>query len=81
MAIGRNGELLTPKDSAYLGLRDADVLLTVKEVAAILRVPVSWVYERTRRRGFEMLPYLKVGKYLRFRLSEVQNYLEKLRHA
>lgn len=81
MVLGRNGEPLAPKGSANLGLRDADVLLTVKEVAEILRVPVSWVYERTRRRGFEMLPYLKVGKYLRFRLSEVQKYLEKLRHA
>ena len=81
MVLGRNGEPLAPKGSANLGLRDADVLLTVKEVAEILRVPVSWVYERTRRRGFEMLPCLKVGKYLRFRLSEVQKYLEKLRHA
>jgi len=27
-------------------------LLTVSEIAQTLRVPVSWVYERTRRRGF-----------------------------
>ena len=56
-------------------------LLTVKEVAAILRVPVSWVYERTRRRGSEQLPYIKMGKYLRFRLPEIEQYLEQLRRA
>jgi len=29
----------------------AEELLTVSEVAAALKVPVSWVYERTRRSG------------------------------
>ena len=28
-----------------------DDLATVEEIAAFLRVPTSWVYERTRRRG------------------------------
>jgi len=56
-------------------------LLTVHEVAELLKVPVSWVYERTRRRGTERLPHLKVGKYLRFRLSEIEEYLEALRRA
>ena len=54
-------------------------LLTVKEVAEILRVPVSWVYERTRRRGGERLPHVKVGKYLRFRQSDLAAYVETLR--
>ena len=56
-------------------------LLTVEEIAAFLRVPKSWVYERTRRRGAERLPHVKLGKYLRFRLSEVAAYLEKLRRG
>lgn len=56
-----------------------EVLLTVSEVAELLRVPVSWVYERTRRRGDERLPHIKVGKYLRFRLSEIARFLEALR--
>ena len=29
----------------------AEELLTVSEVAAALKVPVTWVYERTRRSG------------------------------
>ena len=57
-----------------------DTLLTVKEVAEILRVPVSWVYERTRRPGLDRLPHLKVGKYLRFRLEEIERYLEQFAH-
>ena len=56
-------------------------LLTVEEIATILRVPKSWVYERTRRRGLERLPHLKLGKYLRFRLCEVEGFPEKLRRA
>ena len=58
-----------------------EALLTVHEVAELLRVPVSWVYERTRRRGMERLPHIKIGKYLRFRLREVESYLENLRRG
>ena len=60
---------------------ESEALLTVHEVAELLRVPVSWVYERTRQRGMNRLPHLKVGKYVRFRLSEVEEYLETLRRA
>jgi len=60
---------------------ESEALLTVHEVAGLLRVHVSWVYERTRRRGIERLPHLKVGKYVRFRLSEVEEYLERLRRG
>ena len=60
---------------------EAEALLTVHEVAELLRVPVSWVYERTRQRGIERLPHIKIGKYLRFRLREVESYLENLRRG
>jgi len=56
-----------------------DSLLTVAEVAQLLRVPVSWVYERTRRRGTERLPHLKLGKYLRFSQPEVLGWLARMR--
>ena len=52
-------------------------LFTVNEIAAILKVPVSWVYERTRRRGSERIPHLKLGKYLRFSLPEIKEWLQK----
>jgi len=55
--------------------------LTVSEVGALLKVPVSWVYERTRRRGLERIPHFKVGKYLRFREPEVLNWLDRMRRS
>ena len=57
----------------------AETLLTVAEVAELLRVPVSWVYERTRRRGIDRLPHIKLGKYLRFSEPEIANWLQRMR--
>lgn len=57
---------------------EAERLLTVQEVAELLRVPVSWVYERTRRRGDQHFPHIKMGKYVRFRPTEIEAYLEGL---
>lgn len=57
----------------------AEKLLTVEDVAERLRVPKSWVYERTRRRGPERLPHLKLGKYLRFEEQAVGEFVERLR--
>jgi len=54
-------------------------LLTVSEVSEILQVPVSWVYDHTRRGCRDPLPYLKLGKYLRFQIEAVQSYLEEMR--
>lgn len=56
----------------------ADELLTVSEVAAALKVPVSWVYERTRRSGTDQIPHFKLGKYLRFRWAAVREWLDSL---
>jgi len=55
-----------------------DELMTVSEIAEFLKVPVSWVYERTRRRGIERLPHVKLGKYLRFDPVEVRGWLQRL---
>jgi excisionase family DNA binding protein len=55
----------------------ADELMTVSEIAAFLKVPVSWVYERTRRRGLERIPHVKLGKYLRFSMPEIKKWLEQ----
>ena len=60
---------------------DGKRLLTVQEVAELLHVPVSWVYERTRRRGSGQLPHLKLGKYLRFEESEVTDFVRRQRCA
>ena len=57
---------------------DSD-LATVEEIAAFLRVPNSWIYERTRRRGMERMPHFKLGKYLRFSRVEVLEWVQRQR--
>jgi hypothetical protein len=56
-------------------------LMTVEETARVLHVPISWVYERTRRRGKERIPHMKLGKYLRFELMAVKNWAYAQRAA
>jgi excisionase family DNA binding protein len=56
-------------------------LLTIDELAIRLKVPKSWIYAHTRRRAACHLPYIKLGKYLRFSLPDVSAYLEKLRRV
>lgn len=52
-------------------------LLTVDEVAALLHVPVSWVYGRMRKRSLERLPAYRLGKYWRFREDEIHAWVER----
>ncbi len=51
-------------------------LLSVKEVAKLLGVPTSWVYDRVR---VEAIPFFKIGKYVRFDPLEVKAWLEAQR--
>ena len=55
----------------------AEELLTVSEVAAALKVPVSWVYERTRRSGTDQIPHFKLGGDLRFEKAAIDEWIEK----
>jgi excisionase family DNA binding protein len=55
---------------------NVDELLTVEEVATLLRVPKSWIYQHTRKRDKERLPHVKLGKYLRFFASDIRKFLE-----
>ena len=48
-----------------------DRLLDPDQLAAKLAVPKSWVYAQTRKKGPEAIPRLRVGKYVRFRESDV----------
>jgi len=56
-------------------VNSSNKLLTPQELAEWLQVPVSWVYDRTRKSGPEKLPFYKIGKYLRFAEDEVIDYL------
>jgi excisionase family DNA binding protein len=56
-----------------------ECLLSVEDVAELLKVPVSWVYERTRKRGLERIPGFRLGKYWRFRAEDVFAWLDRQR--
>ena len=63
---------------------DLHELLTVEDVAALLKVSKSWVYEHTRSRSIprtERLPYVKIGKYLRFEPRALRAFIEKQCHT
>ena len=52
-----------------------DKLVTVTEVAEMLSVPVSWIYDHTRARGLQRIPHVKLGKYLRFDVHAVRTWV------
>ena len=50
--------------------------LTIEEAMALLRVPKSWLYERTRT---NTVPHIKLGKYLRFDQHELLTWARQFR--
>jgi hypothetical protein len=50
----------------------------VPEVAALLHVPTSWVYDHVRPDCSNPLPVIKIGKYLRFQMSDLAVYIDSL---
>lgn len=54
-------------------------LLTVEEVAQLLQVPTSWVYGKTRRRTMDRIPGFRLGKYWRFKETDVLAWIERQR--
>jgi hypothetical protein len=52
-------------------------LLTPQELAERLKLPLSWVYEKSRANGNHgnPLPVLRCGRYLRFSWTEVVNWM------
>lgn len=58
-----------------------DELLTVQELAIALKVKDSWVYGETRKTGPGSIPRLRVGKYIRFNLQKVLDWLKEIELA
>ena len=52
-------------------------LMTVEELAELLKVPLGWVYEKTRGRALNRIPGIKLGKYWRFREADIVTWLEQ----
>ena len=41
-------------------------VLTAEELAARLRVPVTWVRQQVRTRAADPIPHFRLGRYVRF---------------
>lgn len=54
-------------------VRESLSLLTIEQVCELLQVEKTWVWKNCNKGRF---PYVKVGKYLRFKPAEVQAYLD-----
>jgi excisionase family DNA binding protein len=53
----------------------AGSLLTAAQVAQLLEVPVSWVYEQSRR---GLIPTVTLGRYRRYRLEAIEAWVEEI---
>lgn len=53
-------------------LQDND-LFTVQSLSKYLEVSPQWVYERIQ---LKEIPYIKIGKFPRFRKSEIRTWLD-----
>ncbi len=62
-----------------ISIQDFEPILTIGQVAERLQLKPSTVYELTRRRKRHPLPTLRVGKFLRFRWSEIERWLNECR--
>jgi hypothetical protein len=65
----------TPRESTPMNPED---ILTPDQLAERLRVKVTWVYEKNRRRGQysgDPMPCLRLGRYLRFYWPDICTWL------
>ena len=60
---------MTPADST------SRTLLTAGDVAGLLGVPPSWVYEQAR---LGRIPTVMLGRYRRFRREAIEEWVEQL---
>lgn len=65
-------------DGVHVGVNLDEPLLTADQIAALLAVPRSSVYEYARR-PLSPLPSIGVGRHRRFYRSDVESWLTDLR--
>jgi predicted DNA-binding transcriptional regulator AlpA len=51
-------------------------IMTPDQVADLLQVSLTWLYEKSRRRQRNPLPVKRIGRYLRYRRSEVLDWFD-----
>jgi excisionase family DNA binding protein len=57
-------------------------ILTIEEVAEMLRVKKMWIYQRTRPKGVRGgIPHYRIGKLLRFDKAEILAWFSSMDRA
>jgi predicted DNA-binding transcriptional regulator AlpA len=74
--VQKNAQVCLPGNSTVTIQNE---ILTPKEVAALLRTSLAWVYEKSRRRNRDPLPCYRIGRYCRYTKSAVLTWM--VRHG
>ena len=68
-------------ESTAVPNRDNESLLTPEDVARKFQVPITWVYGSIRGRSKNVIPHVRVGRYVRFEEDAVRHYMESNRRG
>lgn len=52
-----------------------DKLMTIQEASEWLNVPRSWLYQRTFRNATDPIPFIKLGRLLRFEKRRLEEWI------
>jgi excisionase family DNA binding protein len=72
----KKSSALSSVDRSLILTPTFEPILTAEQVSEILQLKTSTIYELTRRRNARPLPVHKAGKFLRFRRSEIELWLD-----
>ena len=75
--IASTGCTRAEAEDAMMRAQNFHELLTHEEIAERLKVPASWVYEKTRKRCRNPIPSIPMGRYIRFDWEAVVAWLEE----
>ncbi len=69
-----------PAQPEQLQLFFSSRYLNIEQVADIMGVPKSFIYRRTARGHEDSIPYYRLGGHLRFKLDDVEEWIERHRN-
>ena len=70
----------SPAKPEQLQLFFSSRYLNIEQVAEVIGVPKSFIYRRTARGHDDPIPHYRLGGHLRFRLDDVEAWIEKHRN-
>jgi excisionase family DNA binding protein len=75
--VARNRQPAKPEQ---LQLFFSSRYLNIEQVAEIIGVPKSFIYPRTARGHGDPIPHYRLGGHLRFKLDDVEEWIERHRN-